>query len=461
MATDLTGNKIRLTYNQVVHTPDGNTFYDGTGSLLNIGGDINTGSFVTTSSFNAFTSSVEIDIDNLTSQTGSYAVTASNDFIGDQTINGVLTITGSEQCNLHMYSTTAGGGLSLRDNTTTDDDQVGIGALGNNLCFRAGGAPAGNMRLLDNGNLGIGNLEPSEKLTVEGNISASGDVFAQGLASPNGDTGDTYIYRSTNEELTLSTGGNDQFILSNDELGISDIILVNIEGNADVGGTLDVVGNITSDARVTSNTLLVNANSKMNGELNLVGGLSASGLLYPDTDGTTGQVMTTDGAGNLSFQTVGGGGSATQTFSLTFEANLSTTEYYYGSSRYGWNYIIWTARDSDMSIFHTNQINGMIVNGSYTTIHLNGVGGNFSAAGSVVDFQLWTSPNPNGSTSNVNPTLLASQSVTMTTQNALYEVDFGATGLTTTAGDLIWLTVRKPSGTGTNFVRNSLTITLS
>jgi hypothetical protein len=141
---------------------------------------IDTSSLVTTSLFNAFTSSIytftssiQTEVDNLTAQTGSYAVTASNDFIGDQTINGVLTITGSEQCNLHMYSTTAGGGISLRDNTTTDDDQVGIGALGNNLCFRAGGAPAGNMRLLDNGNLGIGNLNPPEKLTVEGNISGS------------------------------------------------------------------------------------------------------------------------------------------------------------------------------------------------------------------------------------------------------------------------------------------------
>ena len=37
---------------------------------------------------------------------------------------------------------------------------------------------------------------------------------------------------------------------------------------------------------------------------------TASGLNYPTADGTTGQVITTDGSGNLSFSTAGGGGDA-------------------------------------------------------------------------------------------------------------------------------------------------------
>ncbi len=39
----------------------------------------------------------------------------------------------------------------------------------------------------------------------------------------------------------------------------------------------------------------------------LQGALTASGLIYPDTDGTNGQVITTDGAGNLTFEDAGGG----------------------------------------------------------------------------------------------------------------------------------------------------------
>ena len=39
-----------------------------------------------------------------------------------------------------------------------------------------------------------------------------------------------------------------------------------------------------------------------------VGGMTMNGIVYPDSDGTNGQVMTTNGSGNLSFTTVSGGG---------------------------------------------------------------------------------------------------------------------------------------------------------
>jgi hypothetical protein len=59
----------------------------------------------------------------------------------------------AEQCPLEVESTGTGGGIALLDNTTTDNESVGIGALGDNLCFRSGGVPQGNMRLLDTGTL--------------------------------------------------------------------------------------------------------------------------------------------------------------------------------------------------------------------------------------------------------------------------------------------------------------------
>ena len=67
-------------------------------------GSFETGSFVTTSSFNSFTSSIQTEVDNLTAQTGSYvlnsqtgsfATTGSNNFIGDQIITGSLIVSGS------------------------------------------------------------------------------------------------------------------------------------------------------------------------------------------------------------------------------------------------------------------------------------------------------------------------------------------------------------------------------
>ena len=53
---DLTGQDIENTYQRVLQT-DGTLIYDGTGSLFTTPGNINTGSFVTTSSFNAYTGS--------------------------------------------------------------------------------------------------------------------------------------------------------------------------------------------------------------------------------------------------------------------------------------------------------------------------------------------------------------------------------------------------------------------
>ena len=53
----------------------------------------------------------------------------------------------------------------------------------------------------------------------------------------------------------------------------------------------DNLQNVTDRGNTTTNPITV-------------GGLTASGLIYPDTDGTDGQVLTTDGAGNLTFDTI-------------------------------------------------------------------------------------------------------------------------------------------------------------
>ena len=48
----------------------------------------------------------------------------------------------------------------------------------------------------------------------------------------------------------------------------------------------------------------------------IVGVLTAKGLIYPTTDGTAGQFMKTDGAGNLSFASVAGGAQGFVTMAI-------------------------------------------------------------------------------------------------------------------------------------------------
>jgi hypothetical protein len=76
----------------------------------------------------------------------------------------------------------------------------------------------------------------------------------------------------------------------------------------DGSGTLSFV----SVASVSSNTSLDNAVSTGNTTSReiTVGGLTVGAITFPNTDGTDGQVLTTDGNGTLSFQTISSGGAS-------------------------------------------------------------------------------------------------------------------------------------------------------
>ena len=59
--------------------------------------------------------------------------------------------------------------------------------------------------------------------------------------------------------------------------------------------------------------------------------LKVNGITYPTTDGTNGQVITTDGSGTLSFSTIAGGGGSEsvqqlETYTFTFTANTTVVE---------------------------------------------------------------------------------------------------------------------------------------
>jgi len=76
---DLTGQNIENTYQRVLQTPDGATFYDGTGSLVTLP-SANVSNLVTTSSFNAFTSSINTFTSSY--NTGSFSGSFTGSFNG-------------------------------------------------------------------------------------------------------------------------------------------------------------------------------------------------------------------------------------------------------------------------------------------------------------------------------------------------------------------------------------------
>jgi len=83
------------------------------------------GSYVTTGSFNSFTSSIQTEVDNLTSKTGSYATTGSNNFIGNQVITGSLTISGSSTFT-NIGPAIFSGSIAVTNGNITSDGNITI-----------------------------------------------------------------------------------------------------------------------------------------------------------------------------------------------------------------------------------------------------------------------------------------------------------------------------------------------
>lgn len=67
--------------------------------------------------------------------------------IGEAAPEKKLHVKDSNQCVSFFESTTTGGGITFADSTTSDNEQVGIGAFGDLLCLRGGGNAAGTIRV--------------------------------------------------------------------------------------------------------------------------------------------------------------------------------------------------------------------------------------------------------------------------------------------------------------------------
>ena len=152
---DLTGLNIEDTYQRVLQT-DGINIYDGTGSVVNV---VNTGSFATT---------------------------GSNTFYGTQTINGNLDIAGTASIAFLNVSIESASIIY-----SSGSNQLGDAANDTQTLY---------------GNI----IVPTGSLTINGNISASGDLFV-------GSTNQVHIGDDLNEtvapgKLKLYTIGVDGFL---------------------------------------------------------------------------------------------------------------------------------------------------------------------------------------------------------------------------------------------------------
>ena len=118
----------------------------------------------------------------------------------------------------------------------------------------------------------------SVSLSVDGSEKAS--FYANGLSSF-ADVSATSVTGTTVSGTTVSATS----------LSVNNAIQMFANGNITIPGSLDVAGNVAF-----TSTGLISFDS-----IQVTDGANLNGLIYPTTDGSTNQVLLTDGSGNISF----------------------------------------------------------------------------------------------------------------------------------------------------------------
>ena len=189
--------------------------------------------------------------------------------------------------------------------------------------------------------------------------------------------------------------------------------------------------------------------------------IDADGDFQEVTDGTKSQVLSTSGAGVLTFTSL--------TFPVACVSGRVTTAYqnvyYYGSSSFGWNYPIWQSinfNNQTGNPYARNVIDdyahcGIVCPMGLKNLRVYGTVRNDSGTENIILFLGKVAP-PNGSSSSMVLTELGTSTVTVSTTDRHYNVDFSTTGAVA-AGDLIFIGIgRASTASGTRYINFSLSI---
>ena len=406
------------------------TFTKGDASTFGVvipdvsGSTINTGSFVTTSSFNAYTSSNDQKVNNLISATGSYvtsAITASSLVTASVNLNTITFTKGDGTTFPITVNTGSGGGTIDTGSFATTGSNNFFGNQQISGAVRIGETFGTDYVYIDNGGVSLYNdtqtsinfNSPTNFFQTTGNFSLQNQIGGVGSGSMS---------------MTAYGGGN--LILSGSELRLSGVDFIpfsasvnsrilastintgsfattgsntftadqNISGSINFPNGTFLVANVgqqsvlnspTSSLRIASgvntsfyagSTLEISGAAQVNiigqndmllqasNNMSLTGSqLKLQGFTYPTNDGTNGQVLTTNGNKILSFTTVAtgsGGGTAFSNPNLVSNSgSLFIVANTFSSSSLG--HISASAQNQSNLVFKNNEnIGDTILSGS-------------------------------------------------------------------------------------------------
>ena len=213
-----------------------------------------------------------------------------------------------------------------------------------------------NLLYLDvtNSRVGIGTSEPTTALQVNGTITASGMTGLSSLSINNTSTSDSLLVTTTEDSSTagpvISLKRNSSSPADADYLG-----QIKFKGENDADQEINyakITGKILDASDGTEDGIIEFAHVKagsqvitgrwrsdslqlLNGtNLSVAGSLTASSLAYPTSDGSAGQVLTTDGSGTLSFATISVGDFTFNGSTMSAPSNADMTFDNSGTGRY-------------------------------------------------------------------------------------------------------------------------------
>lgn len=272
-----------------------------------------------------------------------YYKTASNTIDSIPSISATATLTNktltSPTINGGALSGTFSGAITLSDATASTSTTTGALKIGGGLGV-AGAIYADQIRLTNNGagtnvyigdDVVLGDINTANTLGVRGIQDAAQGYLVFGNANST-----NYIGRSGTNPLQV-TG---QFKVDSGTVTGTDAVALQIAGYANKGGTgyhdfLKVTNsygsatNINKFFRLNSTGNLEIINSAYTANLFTItdaGVVSFGGTAFPNSQGTNGQVLTTNGAGTATWTSIAGGGGTT-TNALTIGTGLSGTSF--------------------------------------------------------------------------------------------------------------------------------------
>ncbi len=192
--------------------------------------------------------------------------------------------------------------LTVDDNINITDNIIKTTASNSNLQLSASGT--GKVELLSALTTAavttVGNVSVTGTETITGQLDVDAVRIIDNIITTN----------SSNADLEISANGTGNVVINDADIGGGAIDGTPIGASTAAAGTFTTVTTTASvvvdGVTIADNTVSTNAsNSNLELSGNGTGGVTISGFTFPTSDGSDGQFIKTDGAGNLAFATAG------------------------------------------------------------------------------------------------------------------------------------------------------------